>query len=353
MKNMIKLVSIFLLFISFSFSLNVTNDFLEEIQKEIKKGINEVHNGRYDKTLEIFDKIILRLPNHPLGYFLYSAALNRMMVDYSNFGFEDIFLERVNQAIKLSKKMILEDKNNPWGYFYLGGAYGFRGIFYSETVSVSRAFPDGFRGYNKMKHVLKLDDSIYDAYYGVGLFHYWINFYKVAWLFAIKADKQQGIEEVKIASEKGFYSDVEAASSLIRVYYNEKEYDKALTQAKSVVKKYPNYLYCYWYIAFCHAELNNLKEELETYMWLKSYFEQSTLSSQTALMRVNYYIGNTYKKQGNIQKAKEHLGKVIEIEKGIKESRNEGDEKMNRVRKYKNLATKLLIVIKREERNNL
>ena len=341
---LIKLISFLLLFISFSYSINVSNDFLSDIQKEIKKGINAVQVGNYDQSLKIFEEIIEKLPDHPVGYFLHSAVLHRIMVDYCNFSFEDIFLARVNEAIRLSKEMVDKNKEDPWGYFYLAGAYGFRGIFHSEFGAFSQAFIDGFRGYKKMKQVLELDDSIYDAYYGVGLFHYWINYYKVAWLFGIKADKEQGINEVKIAGEKGFYSDEQAASSLIRIYYNEKKYKKSLAQAKMFMQKYPKYLYCYWYVASCYSELSDFQKELEAYEWLKSYFEKASISSQTALMKVNYHIGEVYKKQGDYQKAKKYLKSVLQTEKDVKESSDEQkeNEKMNLVRRYKNLANKSL-----------
>ena len=207
---MVKIIVSFLLLFSFIFPLPITNDFLKGIQQEVINGIRYLHDGEYDKSLRSFQEIKEKMPGHPLGYFLYSAGLHRLMVDYRNFSFEAEFLVTVNQAIDLAKKMTKENKEDPWSHFYLGASYGFRGIFHSEYGGFWRAFSDGIRGYQRMKKALALDETIYDAYYGVGMFHYWRAVYagRFYWLFGDKNERYQGIEETKLASEKGFYSKV-------------------------------------------------------------------------------------------------------------------------------------------------
>lgn len=335
--SLFKIIFFSLLLFFYVFPFNVTNDFLKNTQREIVQGIDLLQKGDYKSPLVIFKAVQEKMPGHPVGYFLYSASLHRMMVDYRNFSFEEEFFASIDQAITLSKKLIKKNKEDPWGHFYLGASYGFRGIFHSEYGGFVQAFIDGKRGYEKMKTVLSLDETIYDAYYGVGMYQYWRGVYAGVfyWLFGSKNEQYMGIERTKLASEKGFYSKVQASSALIRVYYNEQQYELALQQAYKVTKTHPNYLYCYWYIAKCYEELNKLEEVLKTYNWLKNYFEKTEGIGPVAIVEVNYHLGKTHKKLGNLEEAEKYLTAVIETPISF-------DERILNLKKYDKLAMALL-----------
>ena len=247
--------------------------------------------------------------------------------------------------MNLADKMIDQNKNDAWGYFYLGGAYGFRGTFHNDFGSFFKAFTDGYKGFKKMKKCLELNENFYDAYYGTGLFHFWRAFYaqkyKFRWLSSGEEEMNQGIREIKKAIDKGKYVSVEANSSFVRILYVLERYQEALELAEEITKDYPNYLYCYWYIASCYGALGKKEEQLKTYYWLKNYFEKAPLSGLVALVEIYYNIGKTLQELGKYQEAMQYTEMAATHESKI-------DERVPLQRKYKKLIKKLRNKLKKE-----
>jgi tetratricopeptide (TPR) repeat protein len=81
-----------------------------------------------------------------------------------------------------------------------------------------------------LKLALKIDPNLYDAYYGLGTFHYWLGAKSkiIRYLFFYQGDRHQGIDELEKALKKGKYTNIESKFALTLIYYNERDYNKAL-----------------------------------------------------------------------------------------------------------------------------
>ena len=127
-----------LLLIGTIFSFEIKNENDKETYKLLFIGLDQAHNGDYEKSLATYQKLIDVMPDHPAGYFYYSAALQNMMTDYRNFEYGKKFLNVMKKGISVSEKMVSENKSDPWAYFYRGAMYGYRGIYSADLV-------DGFK----------------------------------------------------------------------------------------------------------------------------------------------------------------------------------------------------------------
>ena len=339
-------ISFLLLFLR-GFSLEITNESTEQAHKLALLGIHETCQGAHEQCQQTLDKLKKLLPEHPVGYLFSAAAFQITVIDYRNLSLMKKFEENIEKAIVLSKKLIEQDKEDPWGYFYLGASYGFRGLIRAEYGSLFSAALDGLKGYKNMKKALERKEDLYDAYYGIGLYHYWTSAYadKLYVLLGSKSERrEQGIAEVRMSADRGIYSPVEASCSLVRIFHNEKNYEQALVEALKIKEKYPRYLYSYWYMASCYWELGDFAKMIEIYKELEATLDLSPFASQVAKMEISYFTGLAHWKLGHPQKARERIRWIVDIER-------EGNQNKKRFKQYKKLSLKLLGEIEKNSKN--
>ena len=337
----------FLLLFLPGFSLEITNDLTEQAYKLALLGIYETYQGGHEQCQQTLYKLKKLLPEHPVGYLFSAAAFQIAVIDYRNFPLIKKFEENIEKAIGLSKKLIKRDKRDPWGYFYLGASYGFRGLIRVEYGNFFSAAFDGLKGYKNMQKALERKEDLYDAYYGIGLYHYWTSAYadKLYVILGSKSERrEQGISELRISVDKGSYTPVEALCSLVRIFHNEKKYHQALVEAFKIKEKYPRCVYSYWYMASCYQELGDFAKMIEIYKELKAILDLSPLASQVARMEIAYFMGLGHWKLGHSQEAREHIRGIVDLE------REEGQHK-KRFDQYKKLSIKLLKKIEKNSKN--
>lgn len=309
----------------------------DDMHKKIMLGIDHLHMGRYSKSIEIFNKIKEIYPDHAAGYFFPAAALEWMMVDYRNYERADEYIVWIRKAIKVSKEMVKKDKNDPWAFFFLGASHGFKAIFHADTGSFWKAFISGYKGHGNMKKALKLKSDLWDAYYAFGMYHFWKGYYSryISWLPLISNEKDRGIEEVKTAILKGTYVKVEAASSLIRIHFVEKDYTAAVELAQDILKDFPGYLYCYWYLADSYKELEQYDQSINALKWIQDYFEDSELEGPVAELELKYKLSLLYYEKEEFTRALEYLNDIAASDIII-------DTKFVGLNRYPELAEKLI-----------
>ena len=139
------------------------------------KGIDLVFDMQFEQANKIFDEMIRMDPENPIGYFLKSKSYLWMYIFCTNDK-EHIekCLELSFKTIDIAKKMLDKNKEDIDALFYIGNAYGYIGRWHGETGSWIKAFWYGRKGKNYLKKVIKKDPDYYDAYFGLGMYHYYV-----------------------------------------------------------------------------------------------------------------------------------------------------------------------------------
>lgn len=212
-----------------------------ETDSLVAEGIKQAHLLQLDSSIATFETLIERYPEHPMGYFYKAGIYDLFNQDYRIITFEKQFEEAIDLAIEKGEKFVKKNKEDVLGYFYLGGAYGFRGLHRVYKRDWLHVFIDGYKGLKNLQKSLKKRPDFYDAYFGLGLYHYWRSAMtrKLRFLPFISDQRQLGINELKLAIEKGRYVGVEARISLSSAYYNEARYDSALIVNDWLYQRFP------------------------------------------------------------------------------------------------------------------
>ena len=102
------------------------------------------------------------------------AAYWQLLSDPENTSHDAAVLAKTNAAIASAEAWVAREPKRAEAWFYLGGAYGtrvlMRGMLRDELLSAAR---DGRRIHDALQHSVALDASLQDAYFGLGLYHYY------------------------------------------------------------------------------------------------------------------------------------------------------------------------------------
>jgi len=240
MKTHTLLILLFLfLFLQVSYA---TNDSLHTMAI---RGIDYASSLKFTKANEIFDRMIAMDPKNPQPYFLKSATYFWMFSsDMHNEALGEEFKDHSYKAVEVAEERLDENDEDIDARFYLGGAYGSLGRYYGIKKSYLNAYWYGKKGVNILEEVVEQDSTYYDAYLGLGIYHYLADvlprFVKIlSFVLGIDGDRQMGINELNLAATKGVYTRTEASFFLGAIYtYREREYQQALEIWDKLLQRY-------------------------------------------------------------------------------------------------------------------
>lgn len=155
------------------------------------------------------------------------------------------FTAAVTRAIEATEAWAAREPEEPEAWFYTGAAYGARvqwKVLRRQNISAAR---DGKRIKQTLEEALRLDPSMYDAQFGLGLYEYYADIAPTAakmfrWLLLLPGgDRVQGLAHMQQARERGALLTDEAAYQLhlIDLWYEQKP-EQAIALLKELVQRH-------------------------------------------------------------------------------------------------------------------
>ena len=286
------------------------NDQETIIEQLALKGIDLATNLHYKEADAVFEEIVKLEPENPRGYFLRSATYFWMYSeDVKNEEVGNKFHDLSNQAVEVAEARLDENEDDIHAKFFLGGAYGSLGRYYAMTQSYLNAYWYGKKGLGYLEEVVETDSTYYDAYLGLGIYHYLADilprFVKIlSFLLGVDGDRELGIRELKIAADKGFYTKTEAMFFLGAIYtYREHEYEKAIEIFNDLLRRYPGNPGALLSLGRCYANMGECNLAVNAFeQILKNKEGQSRLPRGS----IYYQLGDVYFKKNDYIRAKDN-----------------------------------------------
>jgi tetratricopeptide (TPR) repeat protein len=170
----------------------------------------------------------------------------QIQLDPFNQSRDEAFQSRVEAAIAAAEAWTVREPHRAEAWFYLGGAYGARVQWRSLRGARLAAARDGKRIKDALERALALDPSMTDAYFGIGLYHYYAAVAPPAvqmlrWLLLLPGgDRAMGLAEMHRARSGGLLVRGEADYQLQVVYvWYEKQPVRALEILTGLIARHP------------------------------------------------------------------------------------------------------------------
>ena len=237
--------------------------FMEKVQA----GFSDMFNQDYDRALQSFVALGKEYPHHPAPplyvacvYWLeemlrrQDLALNRFIAPTYFSGKTDLVMppsERTEFFSNLQKSQdlanaILQRKRSDFdARYFLATCHGLRSSF-AITIdhSLREAFTYANKAYSSTNKLIEEKPDYHDAYMTAGIYEYIVG--SIPWylkwmvfVIGVRGNKQDGLEHLRLASEKGQYVKNEARLVLMVLYVRERRYAEALEIARSLNERYP------------------------------------------------------------------------------------------------------------------
>lgn len=263
----------------------------------VDQAIELVYQKNYDDAIKMCEKVILQYPENPMGYLGQAAVYHIVMLNYRISLFDAEYDSLTSLAINHGEKLSKKNTDDANVYFVLGAAYGFRGLNRIRKGQWFGAFKDGLRGMSNIKKAHEKDETLYDAYYGLGLYYYWKSAKArfLTFLRLMKDEREKGIEYLQIAIKKGRFSAQEAVFALIEIYYYEDRYLEAFDLCLSLKSKFAQDPSWNYLIAKIADKLGRPQEA-------KHYFSNLLL-----ILEKSPYKANSYFAECHFGRAKGHF----------------------------------------------
>ena len=170
----------------------------------------------------------------------------QIQLDPASLARDAPFQSKVDAAIAATDAWTRREPQRAEAWFYLGGAYGARAQFRVLRREQLAAARDGKRIKDALEHALMLDPQLQEAYFGIGLYHYYADVAPTAakilrfLLLLPGGDRTQGMQEMLRAREHGAILRDEADYQLHVVYlWYEKQPQRALDLLTQLRDRHP------------------------------------------------------------------------------------------------------------------
>jgi tetratricopeptide (TPR) repeat protein len=170
-----------------------------------------------------------------------------LLLDQENTAGDAALLKRINAAIASAEAWVAREPARAEAWFYLGGAYGTRVLLRGHRAQYLAAARDGKRIHDSLQQAIALDPSLGDAYFGLGLYHYYAAIAPraarmlSALLFLPGGDRAGGLKEMEQTRSKGMLLRGEADYQLHLIYlWYERQPMTSLRLIEGLRARYPH-----------------------------------------------------------------------------------------------------------------
>ncbi len=242
-KGLIRLL--FLLLLSSNLLGSVpANPLLDQL---IQQGKEQLYRFNLDSSLATFKQVQKTFPAYPHGYF-YEAYL--LLIYYSqdeaNLALEGRFKAAAQKAAEVGEQFRKRDPANPEGWYYEGITQGVWGIYHVLNHSYIKAYFAGRKAKGYLEKTVELDSTYYDAYLGLGIFHYYVDLLPGLLKFIVKilgfeGNRELGRQEIWWTASKGQFFRKEAQFGYyVMEYFLEGKYAEGIRGVMELYREYPH-----------------------------------------------------------------------------------------------------------------
>ena len=170
----------------------------------------------------------------------------RLLLNPEDTSRDAALLRRINASIASTEAWVAREPKRAEAWFYLGGAYGTRVLLRGHRGQYLSAARDGKRIHDSLRIAISLDPSLGDAYFGLGLYHYYAAIAPRAarilsmLMFLPGGDRAGGLREMEQTRRQGMLLRGEADYQLHVIYlWYERQPDTALRLINGLRERYP------------------------------------------------------------------------------------------------------------------
>jgi tetratricopeptide (TPR) repeat protein len=250
-------------------------------------------------------------PGRPVAHLLYAGILHAEMLDAEEYDRGETFLAHIDSTVKALKKWVDKNPDDPWGYFFLGSAYGYRATWHGQKGSWLKSLIDGLKAKGKFSKALKLDSTLYDAYTGIGNYHYWSSARLGKYIPLLPDSREKGLQELRLAVDSSLISTEPAAATLGWALIHEKRLSEAAEVGQKLYARTSGGRASLWIMGSVYWYRGNLNKAEEYYSKLLESLMRTGNRNYYNLIFCRYRMGVSLFGTGRYDEAREEFETIL------------------------------------------
>ncbi|UCD05407.1 MAG: hypothetical protein JSV98_09890 [candidate division WOR-3 bacterium] len=282
------------------------------IELLIKSGLEFSYVEQFDSAMYYFNQVTTQYPDNPAGYFFSAALIQLKMMDECQFLDEDKYYGLMRETVNRSED-ILSKEGNIWAKYYKANAYIYQAVYKGFRKEYFETFKLGMKGGRMMQDLVREDSTFYDAYLAAGTFEYfWARASRyLPFLNLGGGDIEGAIDKLNVAAQKSIYSRPTARNSLVFIYGEEGQYEKAEVIIDSLLQEYPLSRTFMWNKAELEFKSDNYRAAADAFEDLYNRYDAHNEKNYANLAQCRLYIGKCLSALGEKEGARANLKQVI------------------------------------------
>ncbi len=321
-----------------------------KIDSLLKDGIEKIISQNYESAELVFNNLDTLFPKNPLGNIYLAATAIAKSVDYEEEVNEDFLDSLLSLAEQKSKTLLEKDKDNLWYNYYQALIYGYKAYYLAISGNIISAFSDGVFSLQGFQKCLEIDENFNEAFIALGTYKYWksAQVKSLSWLPFISDDREEGIKLLEKSIESFSYNRYLADYSLIWIYIDYGESEKAIDLGLEMLKANPESRFFRWGLARAYQDVNKTKA-IEVYSEILKSIETLPNRNQFNDIVLKHKIAMLYNEIGEKQKSLELCNEILDFEfKSIKIK----ERLQNRIERAEKLKKELIENLRNDNKIN-
>lgn len=239
----------------------------------LKSGINLIIDQEYDEAEKLFTQLDKTRKDIPLGKIYLAAVQIAKSYDFEQPYNHELITKYLEGAKKISERLMKSDEKNIWNNYFFALTEGYIAYYDALRESWLQAFSTGMSSVSAFEDCLEIDKDFYESLIAIGSYKFWkskkTDF--LSWLPFFTDEKELGINYLQQAVKHSGYNSHLAIHSLIWIYIEQKEFDKAIKVSELALKDHPKSRIFKWGLARSLENIDPAKSVLLYNEILNSY----------------------------------------------------------------------------------
>ena len=275
---------------------SATGSYLEDI-----RNIQEyLFNNQFKMADSLATLLARQYPDDAAGYLFRAITLITRMFDREEETDSRAFHAYVDSTLTKAR-VVLDTATVPreraWMHLFAGHALAYRSLWEAHFGSLLRAIKIGRRARDEYRQGLICDNTLYDLYFGLGLFNYWKSA-KAGLLRTIGLvhnDMDKGMQQLRLAADSSLISRQSARNALVWVWLDRGQYDSVIAQCLKLRDRYPQGKSILWPLGQAYYETGQYHRAAEIYESLRQRLAESP-GNYYNLIECDFFLYRVYEK---------------------------------------------------------
>ena len=283
-----------------------------DVNRLLEDGIELITNQNYDSAKIKLTELERNFPKLPLGKIYLAVTEITKTYDYGESFNSKIILKLLDDALEQSEERLEKEPENVWNNYFVALSRGYLSYFRVLNDEWLSAISNGVTAVQYFENCLEIDSAFYESFVAIGNLKFWKSrkLEILNWIPFFKDESGEGIAYLEMALNTQTYSKNLTALSLIWIYIEDKNFNRAIQIAEQELKLHPGNRAIKWALARAYEDVD-LNLSIQLYKELIASYQKIKGQNHYHEITLKHIVAQQYQKLGMNNEALRFCNEIL------------------------------------------